>query len=116
MLSDVPSAPRFLVDVFSFVVHAEFEVGVLAPEEFRWKIYTIKRYQGQNSVPNRNRHSERPAQRIYDRHSVSRRGTAYYGQAQRKDSSTYLGQAQCIEDRHSVSRTGTAYRAQAQRI
>ena len=25
--SDVPSAPRFLVDVFSFVVHAEFEVG-----------------------------------------------------------------------------------------
>ena len=33
--SDVPSAPRFLVDVFSFVVHAEFEVGVLAPEEFR---------------------------------------------------------------------------------
>ena len=39
MLSDVPSAPRFLVDVFSFVVHAEFEVGVLAPEEFRWKIF-----------------------------------------------------------------------------
>ena len=38
VLSDVPSAPRFLVDVFSFVVHAEFEVGVLAPEEFRWKI------------------------------------------------------------------------------
>ena len=37
--SDVPSAPRFLVDVFSFVVHAEFEVGVLAPEEFRWKIF-----------------------------------------------------------------------------
>ena len=35
VLSDVPSAPRFLVDVFSFVVHAEFEVGVLAPEEFR---------------------------------------------------------------------------------
>ena len=29
MLSDVPSAPRFLVDVFSFVVHAEFEVGIL---------------------------------------------------------------------------------------
>ena len=26
-------------DVFSFVVHAEFEVGVLAPEEFRWKIF-----------------------------------------------------------------------------
>ena len=25
----VPSAPRFLVDVFSFVVHAEFEVGIL---------------------------------------------------------------------------------------
>ena len=37
MLSDVPSAPRFLVDVFSFVVHAEFEVGVLAPEEFGGK-------------------------------------------------------------------------------
>ena len=33
--SDVPSAPRFLVDVFSFVVHVEFEVGVLGPEEFR---------------------------------------------------------------------------------
>ena len=29
MLSDVPSAPRFFVDVFSFVVHAEFEVGIL---------------------------------------------------------------------------------------
>ena len=30
MLSDVSSAPRFLVDrVFSFVVHAEFEVGIL---------------------------------------------------------------------------------------
>ena len=29
MLSDVPSAPRFLVDVFSFVVHAVFEVGIL---------------------------------------------------------------------------------------
>ena len=42
MLSDVPSAPRFLVDVFSFVVHAEFEVGVLAPEEFRWKIFLGK--------------------------------------------------------------------------
>ena len=39
MLIDVPSALRFLVDVFSFVVHAEFEVGVLAPEEFRWKIF-----------------------------------------------------------------------------
>ena len=39
VLIDVPSAPRFLVDVFSFVVHAEFEVGVLAPEEFRWKIF-----------------------------------------------------------------------------
>ena len=39
MLSDVLSAPGFLVDVFSFVVHAEFEVGVLAPEEFRWKIF-----------------------------------------------------------------------------
>ena len=38
MLSDVPSAPLFLVDVFFFVVHAEFEVGVLAPEECRWKI------------------------------------------------------------------------------
>ena len=39
MLSDVPSATRFLVDVFSFVVHAELEVGVLAPEDFRWKIF-----------------------------------------------------------------------------
>ena len=39
MLIDVPSTLRFLVDVFSFVVHAEFEVGVLAPEEFRWKIF-----------------------------------------------------------------------------
>ena len=29
VLSDVPSAPRFLVDIFSFVVHAEFEVGIL---------------------------------------------------------------------------------------
>ena len=29
MLSDVSSAPRFLVDVFSFVVHAEYEVGIL---------------------------------------------------------------------------------------
>ena len=29
VLSDVPSALRFLVDVFSFVVHAEFEVGIL---------------------------------------------------------------------------------------
>ena len=38
VLSDVLSAPRFLVDVFSFVVHAEFQVGVLVPEEFRWKI------------------------------------------------------------------------------
>ena len=38
VLSDVLCAPRFLVDVFFFVVHAEFEVGVLAPEEFRWKI------------------------------------------------------------------------------
>ena len=39
MLIDVPSAPRFLVDVFSFAVHAEFEVGVPAPEEFWWKIF-----------------------------------------------------------------------------
>ena len=39
MLSDVPSSPRFVVDVFSFVVQAEFEVSVLAPEEFRWKIF-----------------------------------------------------------------------------
>ena len=38
LLSDVPSALRFLVDIF-FVVHAEFEVGVLSPEEFRWKIF-----------------------------------------------------------------------------
>ena len=39
MLIDVPSAPRFLVDVFSFAVRAEFEVDVLAPEKFRWKIF-----------------------------------------------------------------------------
>ena len=39
VLSNVPSAPRFLVDVFSFAVHAEFEVGVLAPEEFPWEIF-----------------------------------------------------------------------------
>ena len=39
MLIDVPSTPRFLADVFSLVVHAEFEVGVLALEEFRWKIF-----------------------------------------------------------------------------
>ena len=39
MLSNVPSASRFLVDVFSFVVHAEFEVGVLTPEEFQWKFF-----------------------------------------------------------------------------
>ena len=31
-------ALRFLIDVFSFVVHPEFEVHVLAPDEFRWKI------------------------------------------------------------------------------
>ena len=42
MLINVPSAPGFLVDVFSFVVHAESEVGVLAPEEFRWKIFLGK--------------------------------------------------------------------------
>ena len=30
VLSDFRSARRFLVDVFSFVVHAEFKVGVLA--------------------------------------------------------------------------------------
>ena len=39
MLSNVPSASRFLVDIFSFVVHAEFEVGVLTPEEFQWKFF-----------------------------------------------------------------------------
>ena len=38
VLGDVLSAPRFPFDVFSFGVHAEFQVGVLAPEEFRWKI------------------------------------------------------------------------------
>ena len=42
VVSDVSSAPRFLVDVFSFVVHAELEVGVLAPEEFRWKNFLGK--------------------------------------------------------------------------
>ena len=39
MLNKVLSAPRFLVDVFSFIVRAVFEVGVLAPEEFRCKIF-----------------------------------------------------------------------------
>ena len=39
MLSNVPSASRFLVDIFSFVVHTEFEVGVLTPEEFQWKFF-----------------------------------------------------------------------------
>ena len=38
VLSDVLSAPRFLVDLFSLVVHPEFQVGVLPSEEFRWKI------------------------------------------------------------------------------
>ena len=38
MLSDVIFALRFLADVFSFVVHTEFQVGVLAPEEFWWNI------------------------------------------------------------------------------
>ena len=70
----------------------------------------IKRYQGQNSVSTRNRHSERPAQRIYDRHNVSRRGTAY--SEDRYSERT----AQRIYDRHSESRRGTAYRRQAQRI
>ena len=28
VLSDVLSAPQFLVDSFSFLVHAEFQVGV----------------------------------------------------------------------------------------
>ena len=37
VLSDVLPAPRFLIDVFS-LVHSEYQVGVLAPEEFRWKI------------------------------------------------------------------------------
>ena len=45
VLSNVLSAPRFLVDVFSFVVHAEFQVGVLAPEEFRWKILLGEEWQ-----------------------------------------------------------------------
>ena len=35
VVSDVLSAPRFLL---SFVVHAEFQVGVLTLEECRWKI------------------------------------------------------------------------------
>ena len=39
VLSDILSASRFLVDDFSFVVHAEFQVGVLALEEFRWKLF-----------------------------------------------------------------------------
>ena len=43
----------------------------------------IKWHQGQNSVPNRHRYIERPAQCIKDRHSVSRTGTVYREQAQR---------------------------------
>ena len=39
VLSDVLSAPWFLVDVLSFIVHTEIEVGVLAPGEFWWKIF-----------------------------------------------------------------------------
>ena len=35
VLSDVLPAPRFLVDFFSFVIYGEFQVGVLAPEDFR---------------------------------------------------------------------------------
>ena len=64
----------------------------------------MKRYQSQHWVPNRDRHSERPAQRtvgqgqrIEDRHSVFRTGTAYRAQVKR------------IEDKHRVFRTGTAY-------
>ena len=64
----------------------------------------MKRYQSQNWVPNRDRHSERPAQRtvgqaqrIEDRHNVFRTGTAYRAQVKR------------IEDKHRVLRTGTAY-------
>ena len=38
----LPSAPRIVVDVFFFVVHSEFEVGVLAPEESRLKIFLGK--------------------------------------------------------------------------
>ena len=34
--SDVLSATRFLAVVFFFVARAEFPVGVLAPEVFRW--------------------------------------------------------------------------------
>ena len=39
MLSNVLFAPRFLDAVFFFVVHTEFEVGILAPEELPWKIF-----------------------------------------------------------------------------
>ena len=74
-----------------------------------------KRHQGQNSVSNRMEQAQQKASSTYlrqvqhiekvKRHSVSRRGTAYWGQAQRKDSSTYLGQVHRITDRHGVSGT-----------
>ena len=40
VLSDVLSAPRFLVDVFSFVVHVEFQVGFSLQRNFGGKNLT----------------------------------------------------------------------------
>ena len=37
MLNNVLHAPRVFVVVFYSVVRAEFQVGILAPEKFRWK-------------------------------------------------------------------------------
>ena len=39
--SDVLSARRFLAVVFFYVDRAEFQVGVLAPEVFRWYILPV---------------------------------------------------------------------------
>ena len=68
------------------------QILIKAIEMLNWKVNSfwpvpIKPYQGQNSVPKRDRHS-----------------------------SMYLGRAQCIEHRHSVFRISTAYLAQAKRI
>ena len=45
VLCDVLSAPQFPVDLFSLIVHAEFEVGILTPEEFRWKLFLCEGFE-----------------------------------------------------------------------
>ena len=45
VLCDVLSAPRFLVDLFSLIVQAEFEVGILTPEEFLWKLFLCEDFE-----------------------------------------------------------------------